>query len=152
MELLSTREQSIGRAERSWHCDARRWTRFDKHSNGEARTCYDWQRKRSVLLCGAMYLLSSEERGIGMAVTRMAEELYRCASSRRAMELLRSAAICKGIASRFRDWQGRSSEGHRCELTLYAAEQMRSAAARLCSAMDKNGSDWRWRSGETPWR
>ena len=33
----------------------------------------------------------------------------------------------------------------------YAAEQLRSAAARLCSAMEKNGIDWRWRSEERRW-
>ena len=34
-----------------------------------------------------------------MAVTRIAEELHRCASSRRAMERLRGARICNGKAS-----------------------------------------------------
>lgn len=37
--------------------------------------------------------------GNGMAVTRIAEELHRCASSRRAMEQLRTDQICNGKAS-----------------------------------------------------
>lgn len=37
--------------------------------------------------------------GSGMAVTRIAEELHRCASSRRAMEQLRTDQICNGKAS-----------------------------------------------------
>lgn len=66
-----------------------------------------------------------------MAVTRMAEELHRCASSRRAMEQLRTAQICNGEAPKCCDLQGRSFD------LLW--EQMRSATERLCSAMEKNG-------------
>lgn len=64
-----------------------------------ARTRYDEQRKRSVLLCGAMDWPSTDALSSRMAVTRMAEELHRCASSRRAMEQLRTAQVCNGKAS-----------------------------------------------------
>ena len=91
--------------------------------------------------CAALWccvLAKQRERGIGMAVTRMAEELHRCASSRRAMAKPRNgeAPKCcdlqwKGFEPLCSDLQGRSYDllWHRCAQQWNRCAQQRKVCA-----------------------